>query len=158
MENASQLQNPIRVGIFSSIDDADHAVAALLESGFTAEEITVVCSNKAIEGHYHRFEHQEPAGSHTASAVTAGSAIGAALGGLTAVSAAVANTCSNPYPLRPGLRVTGATGSEHWRIRVPFGYDRRRCGAVAATPWRVFGFGRQPLSRRWLSAAGCFFS
>jgi len=90
MENASQLENPIRVGIFSSIDDADHAVAALLESGFSAEEITVVCSNKAIEGHYHRFEHQEPAGSHTAAGVTAGSAIGAALGGLTAIAGAAA--------------------------------------------------------------------
>jgi hypothetical protein len=101
MENASQLEKPIRVGIFSSIDDADRAVAALLDAGFTAEEITVVCSDKAIERHFHSFEHQEPAGSHTATAVTAGGVIGAALGGLTAI-AGVATTGG------VGLLVAGA--------------------------------------------------
>jgi len=33
MEKASELEKPIRVGIFSSIDDADHAVAALNTAG-----------------------------------------------------------------------------------------------------------------------------
>jgi hypothetical protein len=90
MEKASQLEKPIRVGIFSSIDDADHAVAALADAGFTAEEITVVCSDTAIGSHLHRYEHQEPAGSHTAAAVARGGAIGAALGGLTAIAGTAA--------------------------------------------------------------------
>lgn len=104
MENASQLEKPIRVGIFSSIDEADHAVAGLLDAGFTAEEITVVCSDRAIEDRYVRFEHQSPAGSHTVAGVTIGGAIGAALGGLTTIAGLATSG-------GVGLLVAGAFGT-----------------------------------------------
>jgi hypothetical protein len=81
---------PIRVGIFSTMAQADHAVRDLLAAGFTKDNITVICSDKFTEQHFHQFDHQQPAGSHTASAATAGGAIGALLGGLTAVAGFVA--------------------------------------------------------------------
>lgn len=81
---------PIRVGVFSTMAQADHAVRDLLSAGFTKDEITVVCSDKYTEQHFHEFEHQQPAGAHTPAAVTAGGAIGAVLGGLTAVAGFVA--------------------------------------------------------------------
>ncbi|HEY5311014.1 MAG TPA: general stress protein, partial [Pirellulales bacterium] len=75
---------PIRVGVFSTMAQADHAVRDLLAAGFTKDHITVICSDKFTEQHFHQYDHQQPAGSHTTSAATAGGAIGALLGGLTA--------------------------------------------------------------------------
>jgi hypothetical protein len=81
---------PFRVGVFASLADADRAVAGLLDAGFTKDQITVLCSDKAREAHFRSFEHEQPAGSHTAAAAATGGAIGAALGGLTAIAGAAA--------------------------------------------------------------------
>ena len=80
------LARPVRVGIFDSVSEADQAVAELLAAGFGKEQITVVCSEATIERHFKQFEHQDPAGTHTAVASLTGGAIGAALGGLAAVA------------------------------------------------------------------------
>lgn len=77
---------PIRVGVFSTMAQADHAVRDLLAAGFTKEQITVVCSDKYTEQHFKQFDHQQPAGTHTPAAAATGGAIGALLGGLTAVA------------------------------------------------------------------------
>ncbi|HEV7223013.1 MAG TPA: hypothetical protein VGN42_09960 [Pirellulales bacterium] len=89
MENASTLDRPIRVGVFSTIGAADCAVDKLVQAGFTSEHISVICSDRAIEEHFRQFEHEQPAGSHTRAAATIGGAIGAALGGLTVLAGAV---------------------------------------------------------------------
>ena len=81
---------PIRVGVFSTMAQADHAVRDLLGAGFTKEEITVICSDKFTEQHFHQFDHQQPAGTHMPEAAAAGGTIGAVLGGLTAVAGFVA--------------------------------------------------------------------
>ena len=77
---------PFRVGIFTTVEAADHAVAGLLKAGFTNDQITVVCSDKAIEAHFKDFEHESPAGTHTPLAAATGSAIGALMGGLASVA------------------------------------------------------------------------
>lgn len=105
MKDMSVLQRPIRVGVYSSISAADCAVEHLLKAGFTSAEISVVCSNTAIEQHFHRFEHEQPAGAHTASAAAVGGAIGAALGGLTALAGAVTTA---------GLALLAAGGLAAW--------------------------------------------
>jgi hypothetical protein len=79
------LETPFRVGVFSTIQAADNAVARLLNAGFTREEISVVCSDETKERHFREFEHEKPAGTNTPAAVAIGGSIGAALGGLTAV-------------------------------------------------------------------------
>ncbi|HVX62672.1 MAG TPA: hypothetical protein VHC19_18780 [Pirellulales bacterium] len=89
MENASMLEAPIRVGVFSTITAADCAVAQLLNAGFSKEQISVMCSNDAVENHYRNFEHQDPAGTNTATAAVGGGAIGATLGGLAVLAGAV---------------------------------------------------------------------
>lgn len=81
---------PVRVGVFPTIEAADHAVAGLLAEGFTRSEISVLCSDPAKEAHFREFEKQEPAGTYTLPAVASGGAIGAALGGLTALAGIVA--------------------------------------------------------------------
>ncbi|MGH7137058.1 MAG: hypothetical protein ACREHD_15060 [Pirellulales bacterium] len=105
MENASTLERPIRVGVFSTIRTADCAVDNLLKAGFTSDQISVVCSDLAIEEHFHRFEHEQPAGAHTGAAVAIGGAIGAALGGLTVLVGAVTTA---------GMALLAAGGLAAW--------------------------------------------
>lgn len=81
---------PLEVGVFNSIDDARQAVHMLMDAGFTIEQITVVCSDDAKEQYFHEFDHQQPAGTHTATAAITGGTIGAVLGGLTVVGSALA--------------------------------------------------------------------
>jgi hypothetical protein len=75
----------IRAGVFSNEDDAVRAVEQLLSAGFTAKEITVICSDKDVERRFERFHHQDRAGEHTPEAAMTGGLMGATLGGLTAI-------------------------------------------------------------------------
>ena len=81
---------PIEAGVFNTVDSARKAVLGLLAAGFTQEQITVVCSNETKEQYFSEFDHQQPAGTHTATAAITGGTIGAVLGGLTVIAAAVA--------------------------------------------------------------------
>jgi hypothetical protein len=79
----------VRAGVFASLDAAESAVHQLLAAGFTADDITVVCSDGSKEKHFRAFEHQQPAGANTPAAATAGGAVGAVMGGATAVAAGI---------------------------------------------------------------------
>lgn len=85
MSVAPHIERPIRVGVFSTVAAADRAVHALLEAGFAKDQITVLCSDDALESHFREFEHQDPAGTFMPAAAVAGGTIGAVLGGLTAL-------------------------------------------------------------------------
>jgi hypothetical protein len=80
---------PLRAGVFATVAEADRAVDELLAAGFGKDQITVVCSTKAVQQHFKPFEHQDPAGQHTPAYAMTGGAIGATLGGLAAVAGAV---------------------------------------------------------------------
>jgi hypothetical protein len=85
------VENPsLEVGVFDAIEDARQAVRGLLDAGFSRNQITVVCSDETKEAYFHEFDHQQPAGTHAATAAIAGSTIGALLGGLTVAVSAVA--------------------------------------------------------------------
>jgi hypothetical protein len=81
------MENPrtIRAGVFEREEDAERAVRAILQAGFTSQQITVVSSDKRVERHFERFHHQDRAGEHTPEAAMTGGLLGAALGGLTAI-------------------------------------------------------------------------
>lgn len=83
------LDRPIRVGVYSSVEQAEQAVHGLLGAGFTKDEITVISSDPAKEAPFQQFE-ADPAGSHTREAAVTGGAIGAVLGGMTALTGIVA--------------------------------------------------------------------
>lgn len=80
----------VEVGVFATVDDAEAAVQSLLEAGFDQEQITVICSDENKDRYFRKFEHQEPAGAFTPQAVLAGGALGALLGGVPVIGAAVA--------------------------------------------------------------------
>ena len=90
MATKRRLDQPIRVGVYSTITDADKAVDGLLKLGFTKDHITVICSEDWKAAHFREFRHEDPSGMHTPAAVAIGGAIGAVLGGMTAVVGTVA--------------------------------------------------------------------
>jgi hypothetical protein len=83
-------EKPIRIGVFSTIEDADKAVAGLRNAGFTQDQITVICSDRVKEEHFREYEHQQPAGSATPRALLRGGAVGTALAGAGSVAGAAA--------------------------------------------------------------------
>jgi hypothetical protein len=90
MEIATLTDRTVEVGIFAGIDETQAAVQALLVAGFSKGQISVMCSDDTKERYFREFEHQKPAGTFTPRAVVTGSALGALLGGMTLVGAAIA--------------------------------------------------------------------
>lgn len=90
MSENQVLEQPIRAGVLSNLTEAQVVVKRLMEEGFTTEQVTVVCSDESIESHFRQFEHQDPAGKSLPGAATAGSTIGAMVGGLAAAAAGAA--------------------------------------------------------------------
>lgn len=90
MATNTTTEKPVRVGIFSTVAAAEQAVDKLLQAGFTKDQVTVICSDQTKEAHFRQFEHQEPAGTYSIPATVTGGAIGAALGGLSALVGVVA--------------------------------------------------------------------
>ena len=95
----------MRIGIFTSLAAADEAVARLLAAGFSQREVSVICSDQTRQRHFRDFQHQQPSGTSTPLAATIGGAIGAALGGLTALAAGAATG---------GLALVAAGGAAAW--------------------------------------------
>lgn len=77
---------PVRVGVFSSAEDAEKAVRALLDAGLAKGRISVLCSDPAVEARFREFEHDHPAGSSVRSSAMKGSVIGGVAGGLVGVA------------------------------------------------------------------------
>jgi hypothetical protein len=99
---------PIRAGVYSHVENADRAVANLLAAGFARDEISVMCSNEAIERHFQQFNHEQPAGTHTPASAAIGTAVGAAIGGLAAVTGLI--TTGGAAVLAAGAVATWAGG------------------------------------------------
>lgn len=85
-----EIQRPFRAGVFSSIPAADRVVAQLLAAGIRPEQLSVLCSDEAVERHFEAFHHEDPAGENTPAMAATGGAIGATIGGLTAAAIGVA--------------------------------------------------------------------
>ena len=102
---------PIRVAVFSEVERADAAVHALHRAGFDPDQISLICPT-CIPGrptdNPEEHEVDEPAGSHTKSAVAGGSTIGAILGG--ALAAVTMTATGGMGLLVVGPLVAGAAG------------------------------------------------
>jgi hypothetical protein len=90
MATHTKVERPLEVGIFDSVANAKRAIEGLLSAGFSTDEITVICSDQTKERYFKEFEHQQPAGTFDARAITTGGAVGAVLAGLTVIASAVA--------------------------------------------------------------------
>lgn len=89
-QTSNSNKSTVRAGVFDDLNSADNAIAALLESGFRAEQISVICSDALKREHFAGLHESEPSGNHTAEAAAAGGAIGLSIGGLAALTGIVA--------------------------------------------------------------------
>lgn len=103
MQAAPQIEKPIRVGIFSTIRQAQQAVAALSDTGFTREEISVIAPHSVGPDYFGELA-ETPESQKSAQGAAAGGVIGALLGGLGLV-AGLATTAGI------GVLAAGALGS-----------------------------------------------
>jgi len=90
MATADVQQRPIRVGVFTHLENADRAVEQLLMAGFHRDHLMVVCSDQYVRNHFRNIPQEKPAGSNTPKAVAVGGSIGAGLGGLAELAVGAA--------------------------------------------------------------------
>lgn len=97
----------MRIGVFSSAEDAESAVRALLDEGFAKGRVSVLCSDEAVVARFRDFEHDHPAGTSAPSTAAKGTLIGGVAGGLLGVAgAAVAGPVilfAEPYCIGIGM-------------------------------------------------------
>jgi hypothetical protein len=105
-------QRRIQVGVFRSLEGADTAVAALVDSGFAKDQITVICPTCAVE-EFPGTHREKPSGARTPRAIATGGAIGALLGGLSVVGIAASGGTALLVagPLLGGAATGGILGS-----------------------------------------------
>lgn len=80
---------PIRAGIFASVDHAEDAVRKLLDAGFDANEISVVCSEEVKHGHFQSLDPEDEEPESKRSVVAKAGFAGGALGALVSLSGVV---------------------------------------------------------------------
>lgn len=102
----------MRVGVFSAFQNADRAVARLLEAGFTPEHLTVVCSGETQENYFRDYAKNHPT-EHVKGEITSGATVGAAVAGLSAIALGVVSGGAVPLVVAglSGAAAGGATGA-----------------------------------------------
>ncbi len=100
-------------GIFLTIEDADGAYEALLNKGYTRENISVVMSDVTHKGHFLKIEEESVETSHTLEDAGRGALLGGTAGAIVSAIAAIGSNLALPGfglvlmgPLLAGL--TGA--------------------------------------------------
>lgn len=80
---------PVRVGVFSTVRQAERAVNDLLAAGFTREQLSVLCSDRHKERLFGDLAEPVHGARQTPEAIATGGLIGATLGGLALAATAV---------------------------------------------------------------------
>ncbi len=87
--NNQQSNKPIRIGVYSTVAEADRVVSDLLDAGFRKDELAVLCSDQYKEEAFRDLPTPEPSGSHTVAGVLTGGGVGAAIGGMMLAASAL---------------------------------------------------------------------
>jgi len=106
--NGAGAVRPVRAAVFATVAEASLAVQGLLDSGFSKEHVSVVCSDRAKEAFFKEYEHDMPAGATTAGKAAAGAVIGGFAAGLVAVTGVVASGGLGLVVVGPLFAGTGA--------------------------------------------------
>src|SRR5262249_45938350 len=83
------VDRPVRVGVFSTVQQAERAVEALFAAGFRREQLSVICSAEHKEKLFGNLAHPAHPPRQTRGAIAVGGAIGATLGGLALAATAL---------------------------------------------------------------------
>jgi hypothetical protein len=88
---SATLNKPIQAAVLDTVAEAQQAVSRLRQAGFTAKEISVLCSDESKLKPFTRYVDEDPAGSHTDEALSAAGTVGLGLG-TAAVATALVTT------------------------------------------------------------------
>jgi hypothetical protein len=116
--------DPIRVGYFNSVPEADEAVKSLLAAGFSKDQLGVICPDKFKEHFAAEAPLSQRPGSHAAADLAEGAGIGAAIGGIALVAAALATGGVGLLPAIPVLIGGGALAGGFSSYFLADGYGR----------------------------------
>jgi hypothetical protein len=82
------VERPFRVGVFSTVAQADKAVRDLLAAGFSRRQLSVLCSDEHKERLFGGLAQPVHGARKTAEAIATGGVVGATLGGIALVATA----------------------------------------------------------------------
>jgi hypothetical protein len=82
MMTTQGIEKPFRVGIFSTVAQADRVVRRLRDAGFSKDELAVLCSNETKAEHFSDLPSEPRGAGYTPGAIVTGGLIGATIGGL----------------------------------------------------------------------------
>lgn len=88
---SATLNKPIQAVALDTVPEAQRAVSRLRQAGFTAKEISVLCSDQEKLKSFAQYVDEQPAGSHTDEALAAAGTVGVGLG-TAAVATALVTT------------------------------------------------------------------
>lgn len=83
------LNKPIQVAVLDTVPEAEEIVRRLRGAGFTAKEISVLCSDETKLKSFTQYVDEKPAGAHTDEALSAAGTVGLGLGTAAAATALV---------------------------------------------------------------------
>lgn len=114
-----QHDKPVRAAVFRDISEAEAAVVELRKAGFSSGQISVLCSQESGKRHFHRYQHEQPAGTNTPEAATTGGILGALFGSAVSVgvttAAGVSLLAAGPSFLIGGAVAGGFIGAMQTR-------------------------------------------
>jgi len=81
--------HPLHLAIYEDVQSAADAINDLRDAGFTADDISVLCSDEHRRSLFSEYVDEEPAGSHSDDALNKAGAAGLGLGGAAALTGLV---------------------------------------------------------------------
>jgi hypothetical protein len=116
--------DPISVGYFDAVEEADRAVHALLAAGFSKQQLAVICPKK-FETHFAAEANlaQRP-GSNAGVEIAEGAGLGLAIGGIALAAGALVTGGAGLIPAIPVLLGGGALAGGFTSYILSDGYGK----------------------------------
>src|SRR5262249_52194005 len=126
------VDRPVRVGVFSTVQQAERAVEALFAAGFRREQLSVICSDEHKEKLFGKLAHPVHTARQTRGAIAVGGAIGATLGGLALAATALVTGDASLLAAGPLLVGGGAVAGSFPGAMMPRGFEKEFADYYAA--------------------------
>jgi hypothetical protein len=114
----------VRAGFFSTVALADQAVRNLRAAGFSEDELAVICPDKFKDQFTTNVPQVEGPGSRALEGIAAGGVLGATLGGLALMAAALGTGGAALIPAAPVLVGGGALAGGFSGLIMADGYGK----------------------------------
>jgi hypothetical protein len=114
----------VRAGFFSTVADADKAIRNLMAAGFSHNELAVICPDEFKDQFTTDVAQAEGPGSTALEGIAAGGVLGATLGGIALMAAAIGTGGAALIPAAPILVGGGAIAGGFSGLIMADGYSK----------------------------------